>query len=646
MSAIAGLYYVNEEPVSLQNGKTLMESLEKFPADCIQTWHDENVFLGCHTQWITPESVQECLPYYDYERQLAITADAIIDNREELFDKLGINKVDRSIYSDSQVILLSYQKWGEEALKYLVGDFAFVIWDQKQQRLFGARDFSGSRTLYYHKSHDKFVFCTLIEPLLSLPFIEKKLNEQWLAEYLAIPGMVDAIDASSTPYKNIGQVPPSHSISIKNNKVTMKRYSFITQEKKLKLKSNEEYVEAFQSVFQEAVTSRLRTHRNVGSQLSGGLDSGAVVGFAAKHLQLENKRLHTFSYIPPSDFPDFTPKHLLVDERPYMRSTVEYVGGITEHYCDFEGKDSYSEIDDFLNMMEMPYKFFENSFWLKGMFEKAQEEDLGVLLSGDRGNFSISWGNAYDYYGLLLKKLKWVRLYNELNHFNRKVGGSRSRKLRIIARCGFPVLNRVFPKKRAYKLPSLINPEFAKRTAVFSSVKEYGINQNGVYANTDIFGIRKKHFEDVFHWNASNTLATKLSLRHSVWKRDPTNDIRVVRFCLSLPEEQYVQNGLDRALVRRATENYLPDQVRLNQQIHGVQGADWVHRMMPNWGAFTDELQKMSRDERVMELINPQVLQAALVKVQQTPKPEYAIDPDYKILMRSLIVYRFIEKFL
>ena len=103
---------------------------------------------------------------------------------------------------------------GRRCPKYLIGDFAFMIWDQKQQKLFGARDFSGSRTLYYHKNEEKFAFCTTIEPLLALPYVEKKLNEQWLAEYLAIAGMVDAVDSSITPYQHIEQVPPSHSILV------------------------------------------------------------------------------------------------------------------------------------------------------------------------------------------------------------------------------------------------------------------------------------------------------------------------------------------------------------------------------------------------------------------------------------------------
>ncbi|WP_017378582.1 lasso peptide isopeptide bond-forming cyclase [Paenisporosarcina sp. TG-14] len=645
MSAITGIYQFNKDSVRLQHGRLLMKSLEKFPADSRQIWNDHKVFLGSHAQWITPESVQETLPFYDYERQMVITADAIIDNRQELFDLLPIEIVDRISLTDSQLILLSYQKWGEDCLKHLVGDFAFMIWDQRQQRLFGARDFSGSRTLYFHKNQETLAFCTLIEPLLALPYIEKKLNEQWLAEYLAISGMVDGVDSSITPYQNIEQLPPSHSISVMNNKVTLKRYSYITQGNRLKLKSDGEYVEAFQSVFQEAVTSRLRTHRKVGSQLSGGLDSGAVVGFAAKNLQSEKKLLHTFSYIPPDDFKDYTPKYLVADERPFIKSTVEYVGGISDHYHDFEGKDSLSEIDDFLKIMEMPYKFFENSFWLKGMFEKAHEKDIGILLNGDRGNFTISWGDAFDYYSTLLKKLKWVRLFKELDQYRENAGVARLGSLPTIARIGFPMIDRAFPQGTTYSIPALINPEFAKKMGVYIKFKEYGIDQTGWYSNSDSFSQRKKHFEDVSQWNASSTLAAKLSLRYSVWKRDPTNDIRLIRFCLSVPENQYVQNGVDRALIRRATENYLPDKVRLNQRVRGVQGADWVHRMIPQWEIFIAEAQQLSRDKRVLEYLDGQAIKVALQKVELGPRVEFATDPDYKLLMRCLIVYRFLKQF-
>lgn len=645
MSAIACIYQSNKEPVSMEHINGIMGSLQQYPADNVQVWHKENVFLGCHAQWITPESVGEQLPYYDHEKQLVITADAIIDNRKELFDLLQVDYRMRKNLADSQLILLAYDRWGENSPKYLVGDFAFIIWDVKKQTLFGARDFSGTRTLYYYHHLQKSAFCTTIIPLLSLPYIKKELNELWLAEYLAVAGMVDSVDDSLTPYKNLHQVPPSHSITITGEKIKIKRYCTLRSDKKLKLKSNGEYVEAFQEVFQTAVDSRLRTHLKVGAQLSGGLDSGAVVSFAAKTMRKDNNLLHTFSYMPPKNFNDFTPKYFIADERPLINSTVNYVGGIKDHYFDFEERNSYSEIDELLEIMEMPYKFFENSFWLKGMFEKANEEGVGILLNGDRGNFTVSWGSALDYYSILLKKMKWVSLFQELNQYSKNSGGSRLGRVPDVARIGFPVIDKLFPQGKPFKRPKYINPEFALRTNVYGKFKKYGFNQEGWFTTSSIYEERKRHFEHTSLWNAGNTLSSKLSLRYSLWKRDPTNDIRVIKFCLSVPENQYVQNGVDRALIRRSTEKLLPDEVRLNQKTRGVQGVDWVHRMAPVWDSFREELYVLSKDEKISEFLDSDLIKKSLLIFEQGHRPELATNSDYKILMRSLIIYRFIKQF-
>ena len=154
----------------------MMNSFQQFPSDSIGTWQKSTIFLGCHAQWITPESIGEPLPYYDYKRELVITSDAIIDNREELFNQLHIEHEDKKTIPDSQLILLAYSKWGEDVPKHLMGDFAFMIWDGREQKLFGARDFSGSRTLYYYHDQSRFAFSTTIQPLFTLPYIEKKIK--------------------------------------------------------------------------------------------------------------------------------------------------------------------------------------------------------------------------------------------------------------------------------------------------------------------------------------------------------------------------------------------------------------------------------------------------------------------------------------
>src|SRR5690625_4360415 len=147
MSAITGIYHFNDEPIVLEHQNHLMEAYKQYPANDVDVWSESAIFFGCHAQWITPESVGEKLPHYDDERELAITADAIIDNRHELFDKLQVDPTQKKAMPDSKLILLAYAKWGEDVPKYLQGDFAFMIWDKRNQKLFGARDFSGARTL-------------------------------------------------------------------------------------------------------------------------------------------------------------------------------------------------------------------------------------------------------------------------------------------------------------------------------------------------------------------------------------------------------------------------------------------------------------------------------------------------------------------
>jgi asparagine synthase (glutamine-hydrolysing) len=643
VSAINGILDFNGSMIDNSMADALMQALQQYPADQISTWFGRAIFLGCHAQWITPESIHEVLPYYDAERKLAITADAIIDNRSELFELLQVPHGRRVKMADSELILLAYHKWEEEAPKYLVGDFAFMIWDERQNKLFGARDFSGARTLYFYRDHQRFAFSTLIRPLFALPYINKGLNEQWIAEFLAIPVTTDAVDTASTVYKQIEQVSPSHTITVMNGKVTLRRYCTIAEGSKLKLSSNGEYEEAFREVFRKAVHSRIRTHRAVGAQLSGGLDSGSVASFAARALRDEHKHLHTFSYVPVDDFEDWTSKRRVANEKPYIQSTVHYVGNITDHYLDFKGKSPLSEVDDWLETLEMPYKFFENSFWIKGIYESAQQQGIGILLNGQRGNWTISWGHALDYMAILLRKLRWARFYRELRLHSRVAGARRLRLLPVIGRKAFPFVQHLAWNKDD-PFPSLINPEFARKTNVFELLRQQDIDVTGNYL-ANAYEYRKRQFEKLYFWNINGTFGTKLSMRYSMWERDPTNDLRVIKFCLSVPEDQFVQDGVDRSLIRRSMKNYLPDDIRMNLRIRGIQGADGIHRMKPSWNGFMEELQQLSSDRELSHFINLKVLREAISKLKTEPQTNYIFDADFKIIMRSLIFYRFLKKF-
>ncbi|MBM7573491.1 asparagine synthase-related protein [Aquibacillus albus] len=630
MSAITGIYHKNKQPVPEDHLTGMMDALSKYPADDARVWKEESIILGCHAQWITPESIGEPLPYYDPERQMAITADAIIDNRQELFEILQVGKAKRDYMPDSMLLLLAYCKWGEDMPQHILGDFAFMIWDERNNQLFGARDFSGMRSLYFFHDVERFAFCTTIAPLFRLPYINKQLNENWLAEYLAIPDVIDTVDDSITAYQSIEQLPPSHSITVKGDSVTISRYQALDFNKQIRFSKDEEYVEAFREVFQQAVDARLRTLGPVGVQLSGGLDSGAVVSFAAK----SNKQLYTYSYTPEENFTDWTPGYAVADERPFIRDTVSYVGNMKEHFLSLNGMNPYAEMDDWLDIMEAPYKFFENSFWLKGTYEKASSQGVRMLLNGARGNFTISWGRALEYYSRLLKKMRWLSLYRELGAYSKNINVRKSLIFSVIGKKAF--LNK---SKSSDPFPSIIHPEFARRMDIFSKLREMD-----AVSQLSVSEIRKKHFENTYVWNTTGTTATKLSLRYGAWNRDPTNDLRVVQFCLAIPEDQFVKNGCSRALIRRATEGYLPDSVRLNQRVRGMQAADWVHRMAPDWNAFVSELTALVDDPICASYLNIDLLKTFLPKVKNGPQSEYAFDPEIRVLMRALIVYRYLKR--
>ncbi|MEH7308971.1 asparagine synthase-related protein [Neobacillus drentensis] len=644
MSAIAGIYHLNDEPINLEQGNRMMKELEKYPADDIQTWRNDKVFLGCHSQWITPESIGEKLPYYDRERKLAITADAIIDNREELFEKLQVEKGRRNQITDSELILLSYFQWGDDTPKYLVGDFAFIIWDEKKNTIFGARDFSGNRTLYFHHNRQGIAFCTIIRPLFALPYVEKSLNKQWIAEFLANPGMVDSLETSSTVYLNIQQIPPSNIIKYEGGKVSLSRYCRLPEDGKLILKTNLEYEEAFKEVFNAAINARLRTHLNVGSHLSGGLDSGSVASIAAMELRKSDKQLHTYSYVPIQSFEDWTPNSRVANERPFIKSTVDYVGNIKDTYLNFEGESSYSVIDDWLETLETPYKFFENSYWLRGIYERANLDGIGVMLNGQRGNWTVSWGPALEYQVMLLKKLNFFRGFREIHLYSKNLGVKKSRVLSVVAKKIFPHISKLFESGHQSNFPMLINPEFASEMNIFEKLQEHEIDITGNMSKS-WYEVRKMQFEKLYYWNITGTYGSKFSLPYKVWDRDPTNDLRVAQFCLSLPEDQFVQNGLDRALIRRATKNLLPDNVRLNQRTRGAQGADGILRMAPHWNTFIWEVEQLINDSDVSEFLNIELIKNIISKFREVPLPQFVYDEEFKILIRGLIFYRFIKKF-
>ena len=646
MSAICGIYHYEGKSVTSETGRAMMREMEIYHADATGIWQEKQVFLGCHAQHITPESMWEIHPYHDELSGLTITADAIIDNRVELCDKLGIGYSNRKGVPDNLLILHAYRKWGQDCPKFLVGDFAFAIWDKKQQQLFCVVDPTGTRTFYYYRSAGLFAFSTLIKPLFVLPEIAKDHNGTWIADFLAMPCVMHQLDPEITIYQDIYLLPAGHAMTVRPDRTIKTVYWQVQQQSELKLNSDYEYVEALLEVFGEAVRCRLRSIRPVGAMMSGGLDSTSVACMAARELSKNGQRLHAFSAVPMHGYRDWLTAGKLANETPYIKAVLEHVGNIDVTYCRSEGKHSVSDTERLFEMLEQPYKVIENLFWIDNTLAAAQDFNVGAILSGGAGNVTISWGDFSPYLLSLIRAGQWRRLFHESRAIVRRYRHPMRALLELyitllpydMQKFLYRLKNRNWHKKTQDLSP--INPDFARRYAVQERFCRYGYDP--LFINQcDSFESRQKILNPVAFSHRA-VITTKQSLAYRMAYRDPTMDKRVIEFCLSVPESQYVRNGRDRYLLRRAMKGILPDKVRLNDTERGKQSADLAQRMQPCWSELASEIESIGKRDTERKYLDIDKIKGTLAKMN-TLKDNAADDPNLRMLIRSLIFSRFLK---
>lgn len=593
MSAIAGIYHPDERPVDCVTLERMVESLAHRGRDRTGIWCKGVVGLGHQMLWTTPESLQEKLPLLNSTGDLVLTADARIDNRDELISILGLTQCPSEI-ADSQLILAAYEKWGESCPEKLLGDFAFVIWDGQKQQLFCARDHMGVRPLYYYyKPGRLFVCASEIKALVSLPEVPCQLNEVRIADHLV--SMFE--DKEITYYQDILRLPPAHSLTIRAQSLYLQSYWALDSTYELRLASDEAYVEAFRDLFFEAVRCRLRSAFPLGSTLSGGLDSSSVTCVAREILTREkNRPLHTFSYI----FDEI----IECDERPYINAVLAKDGYIPH----FMPGDKLSPLID-----------VERAFWhLEGasvgaamylpwhLCRTAQQVGIRNFLTGFDGDTTVSHGIAY--LNELALAGQWSNFFIEGKSLSEHFDFTPQD---ILDSCGLPSLQG-FARRRQWpdfirgigeisrhsnrsqlylflnyglkpfapkpvrlvwhrwrgrtetppKINTFIKPEFARRLDLRIRLKK--LNQ---LRSTPPLTLREEH------WRALTTGTLPLNLElynhaaaaFGVEIRHPFMDKRLVEFCLALPPQQKLRQGWTRWILHQAMASVLPEMVRLRR---------------------------------------------------------------------------------
>ncbi len=213
--------------------------------------------------------------------------------------------------SDSEILLHLYEDAGPECLRDLRGEFAFVLWDTRQRKLFAARDRFGIKPLFYAKVGQRLLFASEVKALHAAG-VPAGWDEQGFLENFAT-----SFWPSPTLFRGISAIPPGHYLTARGTEFSLHRYwdfDYPREEDLPEGRSDEEYAEEFHAALDEAVRLRLRADVPVGCYLSGGIDSCSVLALMAKHA---GPRVRAFS---------LSFDHAMYDEGPIAREMAERTG--------------------------------------------------------------------------------------------------------------------------------------------------------------------------------------------------------------------------------------------------------------------------------------------------------------------------------
>jgi asparagine synthase (glutamine-hydrolysing) len=313
-----------------------------------------------------------------------------------------------------------------------------------------------------------------------------------------------------------------------------------------------------------------------------------------------------------------------------------------EHtYCSCENENSITKIDTYIEMLEHPYKFIENSFWLDEITHLASREGCGILLNGQFGNATVSYGNFVVHIKTLVKEKKYAKAIRDTmyysNFMDRPLWNETKRMLKIVLPKS---VLKALGKEQIYRENVPVDADLAKKYNVDERLKKCC---EGSYADylSNVYDMRK-YFTNPNLLSQIGELDTKYSLAYGIQVRDPSIDVRVIEYCYSIPYELYVIKGRERELIRMAMKNILPDKVRLNYRNRGLQSADWVQRLHPFMGSIKEELSRLLKNDLVCYYIDVKKVKKALADL---PEKIYNYNREFRMLIVVVIFGRFIEAY-
>ncbi len=542
MSGIFGIFHQDKKPVRRSHLQGLAKSIKHRGPDGVNILNFSHMGLGHAMLHTTPESANENLPFTDKESSLTITADARIDNREELSERIGFKNIDG--LGDSLLILEAFKKLGTSSFQLLNGDFSFVIWNPRQQQLICVRDYIGIKPFYYHHTPRRFVFSSEIKQLAEYPDITLQANETLIAEYLSF----SFCSKTETLFTDISRLAPAHYLVVQANTIKSYKYWSWEPKKTLHYKITAEYTEHFIDTFGDAVKNRLRSSSAVSAELSGGLDSSTVVGMANKLLlQDGSKRLNVYSMVFPG---------LKCDEKSYIEAVREF-NQLHVNYIPYDNYLFRDWVQQTLETKEPPD--YPNLTMNNPLLATIHKSGSRIILSGIGGDEWFT-GSGYPYLDYL-QDGEFTALFRELRYQMRK--GVMPTAKRCLVNLFWPLIPSVARRKIAERsakrhIAPWLSESFTNRTRLVERISQTD-------SRPSLKNLGNTALANVFTQAGVQFFLEQLDRQRALWNvenRYPFFDKKIVEFAFAIPDYQRLRQGQIKQILKDPRNFLLPEAIK------------------------------------------------------------------------------------
>ncbi|MCS4303107.1 asparagine synthase (glutamine-hydrolyzing) [Chryseobacterium sp. BIGb0232] len=446
--------------------------------------------------------------------------------------------------SDTEVILAMYQRKQENLIHDLPGMFAFAIWDEQKQQLFCARDRFGEKPFYYAiGKNNEFIFASEIKAILASGLIHPQVSSQALSHYL----QYGYVSSHQSIYSNIYTLPPAHQLIWKDGKFTISRYYSLPA--KDRVISLSDAKEEFLHLLKNAVKKQLIADVEVGSFLSGGLDSSSVVALVDEFLP--HQTTISFGY----DHKDNELKYAKEIADKYKTNHIE----VHEKKSDLV--TSLLKISPFFDE-----PFADASFIPHYEICRAAKKNLTVVLSGDVGDELFG---GYHFY-TVENKLK--------KHFSYK---------NIIAQFGLKLYQQIKPTsfltRKNIEFSSIMDFHLNDVRNAFNKKERDLLGVSSDYLQTYSFTPDADSLNDIMRVDLENYVpanmmvkSDRMAMANSLEVRTPFLDLDFAEFCIQLPDQLKLNDSNDKIILREAMGSYWTETIRKrHKQGFGLGVKSW-----------------------------------------------------------------------